>query len=145
MGDLARPFKKAEAFRCQKLETSYFHATVTPQNAPMVKNCPQPPFLCTPYKYRSHHSCADMAEGTINLTADYFSAAPGARQRGDVGVGWEQGDVTADGQMMALLGWCPGAGGRALCQHGGVGIRKEMWDFWTCSVWPQKHRLYLPM
>lgn len=37
--------------------------------------------LSTPYKYKSHHSHADMAEGAINLIADYFSAAPGTRQR----------------------------------------------------------------
>lgn len=52
--------------------------------------------LSTPYKYRSHHSRADAAEGAINLIADYFSAAPGARQRGDVRVVWEEVDVAAD-------------------------------------------------
>lgn len=52
--------------------------------------------LSTPYKYRNHHSCADTVEGAINLIADYFSAAPGARQRGDVRVVWEEADVTAD-------------------------------------------------
>lgn len=48
-------------------------------------------------------------------------------------------------QLMALPGWCPGAGGRALCQHGGVGVRRGMWDFWTCSVWPQKPCVSLPV
>lgn len=52
--------------------------------------------LSAPYKYRSHHSCADTAERAINLIADYLSAAPGARQRGDVRVVWEEVDVTAD-------------------------------------------------
>lgn len=141
LGDLAHLFKETGFFLCQKLEMSCFHATVVP----IVKNCPETPFLCAPYQHWSHPSCADMAERTINLTADYFSAAPGAGQRGYVGVGWEQGDVTADGQLMALPGWCPGAGGRALCQHGGLGVRKGMWDLWTCSVWPQKRRQSLPV
>lgn len=38
-----------------------------------------------------------MAEGAINLIADYlFPAAPGARQRGDVRIAREEADVTAD-------------------------------------------------
>lgn len=64
---------------------------------PMLKKCPQNPFLSAPYKCRSHHSCADVAGGAINLIADHFSAAPGARQRGDVRAGWEEGEVTAEG------------------------------------------------
>ena len=52
--------------------------------------------LSAPYKYRSHHSCADTAEGAINLIADFFSAAPGTTQRGDVRVVWEEVDVRAD-------------------------------------------------
>lgn len=67
-----------------------------------------------------------MTEGAINLITDYFSAAPGTRQRGDARVVWEEVDVTADWQLMALPGWCLKAGGRALCQHGGVGVRKGM-------------------
>lgn len=53
--------------------------------------------LPTPFKYNSQHKCADMAEGAINLIADYlFPAAPGARQRGDVRIAGEEADVTAD-------------------------------------------------
>lgn len=70
----------------------------------MAKNRPQIPFLSAPSKYRSHHSCADLAEGAINLTADYFSAAPGTRQREDVRAGWEEGDVTADGLAWLVPG-----------------------------------------
>lgn len=57
--------------------------------------------LLPPYKYRSHHSCADTAEGAINLIADYFSAAPRARQRrgcqGSLGRGRCDSCLTADG------------------------------------------------
>lgn len=52
--------------------------------------------LSVPCKYRSHHSCADTAEGAINIMANYVSAAPGIRQREDVRAVWEEGDVTAD-------------------------------------------------
>lgn len=71
--------------------------------------------LPTPFKYNSQHKCADMAEGAINLIADYlFPAAPGARQRGDVRIAGEEADVTADGfawlvpgswRKSALLTW----------------------------------------
>lgn len=65
-----------------------------------------------------------MAEGAINLIADYFSAAPGTRQRRDVRAVWEEVDMTADWQLMALPGWCLRAGGRVLSQHGGFGSGK---------------------
>lgn len=71
-----------------------------------------------------------MAEGAINLIADHFSAAPGARQRGDVRAGWEEGEVTAEGLKDVKAdgsAWLvPRAAGRTLC-HGGVGITKGMW------------------